>query len=481
MAEVAYASAPGRWVVLATVLGSAMASLDATVVNVALPAIGDDLHVGVSGLQWIVTGYMLTLAALLLTGGSLGDHFGRRKVFVAGVVWFAVASVLCAVAPNLEMLLVARALQGIGGALLTPGSLAIIQASFRPEDRGRAIGAWSGMGGLATAIGPFLGGWLIAALSWRWIFLLNVPLSVVVVAVAVRHVPESRDPTAARRLDPVGALLTIVGLGLLTFALIESNIAVGAAGVAALVAFVVLERRTSHPMLPLDIFRSAQFTGANVVTLLLYAALSGAFFVLAIALQRALQYSPTAAGAALIPITLLMLVLSPRAGALAQRIGPRIPMTVGPLISAAGLALLVTVNPGDHFVNGILPAIAVFGFGLAITVAPLTAAVLAAAEADHAGIASAVNNTVARVAGLLAVATLPVLVGLHGQAFDNPALMTSALHKTMLIAAGLAAAAGVMSWFTIRSDQPLSRQLVGETHCALDAPPLRPASHCDAA
>ncbi|HZN16472.1 MAG TPA: MFS transporter, partial [Acidimicrobiales bacterium] len=298
---------------------------------------------------------------------------------------------------------------------------------------------------------------------------------------AIRHVPETRDPTVARRLDPIGAALTVVGLGLLTFALIDSSLAIGVGGVAALVGFVVYEQRSAHPMLPFDIFRSAQFTGANLATFLLYGALSGAFFVLAIALQRALRYSPTAAGAALIPITLLMLALSPRAGVVGQRLGPRIPMTVGPLISAAGLALLTTVDPGDHYLTGILPAIAVFGFGLSVTVAPLTAAVLAAAASDHAGIASAVNNTVARVAGLLAVATLPAVVGLHGRAFDEPAIMTTAFHKSMVIAAVLAAAAGVVSWLTIRRDHAVSRDLVGERHCALDGPPLRPASHCDAA
>jgi EmrB/QacA subfamily drug resistance transporter len=481
MAEVTYASAPGRWVLLATVLGSAMASLDATVVNVALPVIGRDLHAGVSGLQWIVTGYMLTLAALLLMGGSLGDHLGRRRVFVAGVVWFAVASVLCALAPTLAVLLIARALQGVGGALLTPGSLAIIQASFRQEDRGRAIGAWSGFSGIATAIGPFLGGWLIVNLSWRWIFLLNVPLSVVVVAIAVRHVPESSDPAAARQLDPVGALLTVVGLGLVTYALIERNPLAGVIGIVALAAFVQVQRRSDHAMLPIDIFRSRQFTGANVMTFLLYGALSGAFFLLAIALQGAFHYSPTAAGAAFIPLTGLMLVFSPRAGALAQRVGPRLPMTVGPLVAALGLALFVTVNPGDHYLTSILPAILVFGAGLSLTVAPLTATVLAAADNAHAGIASAVNNTVARVAGLLAVATLPAVVGLHGKDFERPAALAHGLHVGMVIAAVLAAISGVLSWITIRREQPVSRQLVGERHCPLDAPPLRPASHCEAA
>jgi EmrB/QacA subfamily drug resistance transporter len=481
MDEVAYGSAAGRWVLVATVLGSAVASLDATVVNVALPAIRGDLHASVAGLQWIVTGYMLTLAALLLAGGSLGDHFGRRRMFVVGVLWFGVASVLCAAAPNLTMLLAARALQGIGGALLTPGSLAIIEASFRPADRGRAIGTWSGFSGVATAIGPFLGGWLIANYSWRWIFLLNVPLSLFVAGIAVRHVPETRDPSAGRRLDIGGALLTVAGLGALTYALTDRNLLIGLVGVALLAAFVEFERRADHPMLPPDIFRSRQFTGANLVTLLLYAALSGAFFLLVITLQQALKYSPTAAGATLIPLTLLMLFLSPRTGALAQRIGPRVPMTFGPMIAAAGLALLATVNPGDHYLAGVFPAMLVFGGGLTLTVAPLTATVLAAARQEHAGIASAVNNTVARVAGLLAVAALPAVIGLRNEDFSRPAALTHAFHVGVLICAGLAAASGVLSWLTIRSDHPVSRQVLGELHCSLESPPLRPASHCDAA
>ncbi len=481
MDEVAYGSAAGRWVLIATVLGSSVASLDATVVNVALPVIAEDLDASVAGLQWIVTGYMLTLAALLLAGGSLGDHFGRRRMFVVGVLWFGVASVLCAAAPNLGVLLLARALQGVGGALLTPGSLAIIEASFRPDDRGRAIGAWSGFSGVATAIGPFLGGWLIAGFSWRWIFLLNVPLSLVVAAIAVRHVPETRDPHAGRHFDVGGTVLTVAGLAALTFALIQKSIVIGVIGAVLLAAFVQFERRTEQPMLPPDIFRSRQFTGANLVTLLLYAALSGAFFLLVITLQQALRYSPTAAGATLIPLTALMLLFSARAGAFAQRVGPRLPMTLGPLISAAGLALFATVDPGDRYLTAVLPAMLIFGLGLTVTVAPLTATVLAAASAEHAGIASAVNNTVARVAGLLAVAALPAVIGLQSEDFERPAALAHAFHVGVLICAALAATAGLLSWLTIRRDHPLSTQLVDELHCGLDSPPLRPASHCDAA
>ena len=480
VAGVAYKTAPGRWVLLAAVLGSAMASLDATVVNVALPVIGNDLHASVTGLQWIVTGYMLTLAALILTGGALGDHYGRRRVFLIGVVWFAAASAGCAAAPNLGTLLVARALQGVGGALLTPGSLAIIDATFREEDRGAAIGAWSGLIGVASATGPFLGGWLISNLSWRWIFVLNVPLSIMVVLVAVRHVPESRDPTSGAHVDLVGAALTAIGLLGVTFGLIEKNAVVGVVGAVALAAFVVVEKRSDAPMLPLDIFRSAQFSGANAVTFVLYAALGGLFFLLVIALEVGLHYSPTSAGASLVPVTLLMLTLSPRAGRLAQRVGPRIPMTVGPLGIGIGMLMLTGVNAGDHFVTAVLPGLLVFGLGLSFTVAPLTAAVLGAASADHAGIASAVNNSVARIAGLLAVAVLPGVIGLHGRGFDDPSTMTTALHRGVAICGGLAIASAVISWLTIRRDCPVSHQLTQQSHCALESPPLRPASHCAA-
>ena len=475
---VTFKSAPGRWILLATVLGSSMASLDATVVNVALPVIGDDLNAGVEGLQWIVTAYALTLASLLLLGGSLGDHYGRRRVFVTGVVWFAVASVLCAVANSLNLLIGARALQGIGGALLTPGSLAIIQSSFRPDDRGPAIGAWSGMSGLASAAGPFLGGWLISNANWRWIFLLNVPLSALVAWVSARHVPESRDPTVVSRLDPVGAVLTIGGLGALTFGLIERDLVIGVVGLAMLAAFVVVERRSDHPMLDLSVFKSPQFTGANIVTFVLYAALSGAFFVIVLALQQGMGYSPTAAGASLIPVTVLMLVLSPRAGALAQRIGPRLPMTIGPIVAGGGLLLLGRLDPGDAFLTAVLPAMVVFGQGLALTVAPLTAAVLSAVASEHAGIASAVNNAVARVAGLLAVAVLPVVLGLEGADFDRPAVMMTALSDGMMLTGVLCIVAGAISWLTIRSDQPVNARFAEERHCALESPPLRPESHC---
>src|SRR4051812_38898617 len=312
-AEVRYGTPAGRWVLLATVLGSGMAALDATVVNVALPALGRDLGAGVSGLQWVLTGYLLTLASLILLGGALGDRYGRRRIFVIGVLWFMAASVLCGLSPNLEFLIAARALQGVGGALLTPGSLAIIDASFAPQDRGRAIGAWSGLGGMATAVGPFAGGWLVSAVSWRLIFLLNVPLSPAVLY-AARHVPETRDPDTSGAIDVVGALLGVVGLAGLTYALIEGPgggapggvvLVAAVVGVLGLAGFLVVERSARHPMLPLAIFANRQFTAANLVTVTIYAALGGVFFLLAVELQQVLHYSPLAAGAALFPVTVI--------------------------------------------------------------------------------------------------------------------------------------------------------------------------------
>jgi EmrB/QacA subfamily drug resistance transporter len=450
-------------VLLATVLGSGIAFLDATVVNVALPTIGEELDAGIAGLQWVVNAYTLTLAGFLLLGGSLGDHYGRRRVFVIGVIWFAAASLLCGVAPSVEALVAARALQGIGGALLTPGSLAIIEASFRAEDRGPAIGAWSGLGGVTAAIGPFLGGWLVQAASWRWIFLINLPLAVVVVWVARRHVPESRDPNARGGLDYLGAALAAAGLAGVVYALTDGPglgwtspriLLAGAVGVAALIGFVLWERRSRHPMLPLDIFASRQFTAANLVTFVVYGALGGALFLMPIQLQRVVGYSPLAAGVALIPITLIMLLLSARAGRLSARIGPRVPMTVGPLLVAAGFVLYTRIGPGASYLTDILPGMLVFAFGLTLTVAPLTSTVLAAAPAEHIGVASAVNNDVARTAGLIAVAVLPVAAGISGADALEPARFNDGFRMAALIAAALCVAGGLISWFGIRNPTP---------------------------
>ena len=450
-------SASGRWVLVATVGGSGLAMLDSTVVNVALAQLGRDLHADFAALQWVINGYTLSLAALILLGGALGDRFGRRRVFVVGVVWFALASALCGLAPTAGLLVAARVLQGIGGALLTPGSLALIAASFRPEDRSRAIGAWSGLGGVAGAIGPFVGGALVDW-TWRAVFWVNVPLAAAVVLIALRHVPESHDPDAGGGIDLVGVVLGVVGLGAATFALTALGSAgsgptvlvSGLVGVAALAAFLVVERRSPHPLVPLSMFNDRQFSAANLVTLLLYGALGVYFFLLVLQLQTVAGFSPTVAGTALLPVTALMLLLSARSGALADRIGPRIQMTVGPLLAAAGFVLAIRVGPDASYLADVLPATVALGLGLATTVAPLTATVLASADDHHAGIASGINNAVARSAGLLAVAVIPVAAGLGGADYTNPAVYGAGFRRAMLIGAGLLVLSSVLSALLIR-------------------------------
>jgi EmrB/QacA subfamily drug resistance transporter len=449
-------SGPGRWVLTIAVLGSGIAFLDGTVVNVALPDIGRDLDASTSQLQWMLNGYLLTLASLILLGGSLGDRIGRRRIFVIGTAWFTAASLLCALAPSAELLILARLLQGIGGALLTPGSLAMIDASFRRTDRARAIGAWSGLTGVGAALGPLLGGYLVDAVSWRAVFLINLPLGLFVCLTAPRHVPETRDPTAYGRLDVVGAALAALGLAGTTYALIEGPGGMSAAvwiaaiaGVVALVAFVLHERRTENPMLPLSLFADRQFSAANLVTVVVYAALGGVFFLLVAFLQISMGWSPLASGAASLPVTALMLLFSARSGALAQAVGPRIPLTLGPIVIAAGMLLMTRIDPGDSYVGSVLPAVLVFGIGLTLVVAPITATVLAAADDRHAGIASGVNNAVSRVAGLLAVAVLPLVGGLTGDAFYDPASMTDGFHVAMVATAVLSALGGALAWLTI--------------------------------
>ena len=480
------ASTQGRWVLLATVLGSAVASVDATVVGIALPAIGREFHVGLAALQWVVTAYTMTLAGLLLLGGSLGDKYGRKKVFLIGVIWFALASVLSAVAPGATFLILARALQGVGAALLTPGSLAILEAVFRPDDRGKAIGAWSGYSGVGTAIGPFIGGWLVQAVSWRLIFVINLPLAALVVAVTLRHVPESRDPAATGRIDVAGGALVTLGLVGLTFGLIEGPashwatpgvLAALAAGVVLLAAFVWQEHRSAAPMLPLSLFASTQFTAANLITFVVYGGIGGALFLLPIELQQVSGYSALQAGISLLPVTAITLALSSRSGALAARIGPRLQMTVGPVLVGAGLALFTLTGPSGDYLTEVLPAVVVFGFGLAVTVAPLTSTVLDAAPAERAGIASAVNNDVARAAALIAVALLPAAGGITGDAYRDPPVFSAGFHTASLISAGLCAAGGVLAFFTVRNPAraagpglPAMRP-APPLHCALDAPP----------
>jgi EmrB/QacA subfamily drug resistance transporter len=390
-------------------------------------------------------------------------------LFVFGLIWFTAASVLCGIAPSIGALIAARALQGVGGAMLVPGSLSLITASFRTEDHGAAIGAWSGLTGAATAIGPFLGGWLVDAVSWRLVFLINVPLAAVALFVTLRHVPESRDPQAGKRPDFIGAGTATVGLGGLVYALIQGPshgwspfvVALGVIGAAALVAFPFVEMRVRSPLVPLEIFKSRQFSGANGTTFVVYAALGVALFLVVVELQTVLGYSALEAGTATLPITVLMLFLSPRAGRLSQRIGPRIPMTVGPLIVAVGLVLLAGIGPGTNYFTGILPGLVVFGLGLSLTVAPLTAAVMGSVEENHVGVGSGVNNAVARVAGLLAVAVLPALAGL--ETASAGVQFSDGVSRALYISAALAVLGAINSWITIRSaarvetpTQPLS-------------------------
>jgi EmrB/QacA subfamily drug resistance transporter len=449
-------SSTGRAVIAAATLGSGIAFLDGTVVNVALRSIGEDLDASLSELQWITNGYLLSLSSLILLGGSLGDRFGRRRVFVIGTIWFAAASLLCGIAPNPEVLIAARVLQGIGGALLTPGSLSMIQGAFRHEDRATAIGSWSGLTGIAGAIGPFVGGGLIQYADWRWIFLINLPLAVVTVFIAVRTVPETRDPHASSHFDVAGAVLASAALGGATYALIQwGGTAAWVAVVVAVVAgagFILVEGREREPMLVLSIFRNRTFSASNVMTLLVYGALGAVSFFVTLELQTVSGYGALAAGAAFVPMTLVMLVLASRGGRLSQRIGPRIPMTVGPLVMAVGVLLMLRVGPDVSYVLDVLPAVLVFGLGLSLMVAPLTATVLAAAPEEHAGIASGVNNAVARAGGLLAVAALPLVVGLHGEEYADAASFDAAYGTAIMIGAALLAVGGVVSWLTIRNE-----------------------------
>ncbi|MGZ8760860.1 MAG: MFS transporter [Aeromicrobium sp.] len=446
-------STQGRWLLLATVLGSSLAFLDGSIVNIALPAIQRDLGSGVAGLQWTINAYTLTLAALILVGGSLGDRWGRRRVFVAGVVWFALASLLCAIAPNIEFLVAARALQGIGAALLTPGSLALISASIALGDRGAAIGAWSGFAGVSTAFGPLLGGWLVEAVSWRAVFYLNLPLAAVVVFITLRHVPESRDDEVEGRIDFTGVALTAAGLATLTYGLVGSQVLTSLLGVLLLIAFVVQQRRSPHALVPLELFANRTFTGANLSTFAVYGSLSGAMFLLVLQLQFVSGYSPLASGAATLPITLMMLLFSARAGRLGQRIGPGWPMTVGPLIAAAGLLLLLPIGREASYAADVFPGVMVFAVGLTLLVAPLTTTVLAAAPTRQAGIASGINNAVARTASLLAVAALPPIVGIGGADFADPDVFSPGFRLGMVVCAFLLVCGGVVAGVLIRNNE----------------------------
>ena len=459
-----YSSARGRWVLAAVILGSGAAFLESSVVTVALPEIGRDLGLDFGGVQWVMNAYLLSLSALMILGGSLGDLYGRRRVFNLGLLGFAATSALCAVAPTGEVLIGARVLQGASAALLVPTSLAIVEASFAEEDRGAAIGAWSGWAGISSLIGPFAGGWLVDQTSWRSVFAVVVFAALAAAWVGARHLPESHGArTERRRPDWAGAVLISLGLGALTYALVEAGgrglgdprVALPAVGGCMLIAaFVVVERRVSEPMLPLSIFRSRQFSGANAATLANYLAIGAMFFFLSLQLQDVLGYTALAAGAASLPATLIMLVFSAQAGRVGQRIGPRIPMTVGPIVLGAGLVLLAGIESGDSYVTSILPGVVVFGVGMTIFVAPLTTAVLGALPDERAGIASAVNNAVARLAQLLASAALPVAAGLSASTAVASGAFSDGFRTAMLIAAAIAVLGGVIAWVTIRERDP---------------------------
>jgi EmrB/QacA subfamily drug resistance transporter len=448
MVQMRYGTSKARWVLLATVLGSGMVFLDGTVVNIAAPVIGRDLHAGISGVQWVLDAYLVVLSAFLLLGGSLGDRYGRRRIFVIGLGAFTASSMLCGFAPDLGFLIAARALEGVGGALLVPGSLAILSSVFEEQDRRRAIGAWSGLAGISTAIAPLVGGWLTDSVSWRAIFFLNVPLALGTL-VALRHVPETRDEDATGRPDVSGAILAALALGAMTAGLIEKVWWLEGVAALLLLVFILVERRMAHPLLPLEVFASRQFTGANLTTLAVYGALGGVLFLVVLNLELVMDYSPVQAGSSLLPITALMLVLSPRMGQLSQRIGPRIPMTVGPLVVATGTFLFARATPGHSYVDGVLPAVVVFGLGLAITVGPLTGTVLAAVEERHVGVASGVNNSVSRVAGLITVALLPAVTHM-GTRLDRTGV-AHGYHEAMVVSAVLAAAGGLIALATISS------------------------------
>ena len=425
-----------RWTLVATILGSSMTFIDATVVNVALPALQADLHATITDVQWVIEAYALFLGALILVGGSLGDQLGRKRVFLSGVMFFTVASVLCGIATSPGMLIVGRALQGIGAAFLVPGSLAIISATFSDAQRGPAIGTWSGFSSMTTAIGPVSGGWLVEHVSWRAVFFLNVPLAIIVLVLSLRFMEESRDPSRTAQIDWTGGALAVIGLGGVVFGLLEwpplgagHPLVLGAmaAGVVSLGSLLIVEGRAGNPMLPLGLFRSRPFALANVLTLLLYAALSVVMFLVPLNLIQVQRYTATAAGAALLPFPIIMFVLSRWSGALVARIGSRLPLTVGPAIAAVGLALYARPGIGGSFWTTFFPAVVVVALGMAATVAPLTTTVMSAVDPQHAGVASGVNNAVARIAGLLAIAVFGVVLARTFDARVRPRLDHAAL------------------------------------------------------
>lgn len=425
---------------------------------VAMPAMGRDLGLAMSGLQWVMNGYLLTLSALMLFGGTLGDRVSHARVFGLGLIGFAASSLVCAVAPNIVILVVARVLQGIAGALVVPNSLAMLETHFAGHERGVAIGRWAAWSGISTAVGPLAGGWLVDATSWRFVFVSVVPFALVAAWVALRHAVGGDRKKVSKPIDYLGAILVTLGLAGIVGALIAAPdrgftstlvVAIGAIGVVLTIAFVVAESRVDNPLLPLDVFHSREFVGANLNTLLVYAALNGLFFLLMLQLQNGLRYNALEAGASLLPVNALLLVLSPRAGKLAERIGARLPIAVGSLVAALGMLLFVRVKPGTSYVATVLPALVVFGTGLGLLVAPLTSAALQSLGEKRAGIASGVNNAAARLAGLLATASIPVAAGIGGSHEPRGALLASAFVRAMVISAGLCALGAAMAFALI--------------------------------
>jgi EmrB/QacA subfamily drug resistance transporter len=460
VSAIALGSSAGQRTLAASIVGSGAVFLEGTVVNVALPAIARDLGLGLEGVQWVVNAYLLALGALTLLGGALGDRYGRRKLFVTGAVAFAIATAGCALAPSDIVLLGLRFVQGSAGAMLVPNSLAMLEASFSEEERGTAIGRWAGWSSVSSALGPLVGGWLVDAASWRWVFAAIAPVALTAAWLASGGQDTSRGDARGkeRRIDYAGAALMVIGLGALTAGLIDGPragftqpIILGSlgAGVLLLIAFAVVEHRTESPLLPPSLFRSRQFTGANIATVLIYAALSGVIFLLVLQLQGNLRYSALGSGASFLPANALMLTLSPLAGRLAHRYGPRLPMVAGTVVAGVGMLLFSRVAPGASYVTTVLPAVIVFGLGLSALVAPLTAAALGAAPEGDAGVASGVNNAAARLAGLLSAAALPAAAGMGGLERLSGLRLTQGFARAMWICAALCAVAAVVTWMMV--------------------------------
>jgi EmrB/QacA subfamily drug resistance transporter len=445
----------GRWTLVATAVGSGLVLLEATVVTVALPALERSFAASLAGLQWTVNAFTLTLSALILLGGGLGDRFGRRRIYLVGIAWFACAALLCGLAPSLEWLIAGRALQGIGGALVVPGSLALIQDSFHPDDRNRALGWWSGLSGAAGAVGPLLGGGLVDTAGWRWVFLVNVPVAAALAVVLVVRVPARHTGTRSGRFDVLGAASAAIGLGGLTYALTQSADAPGPAmasavvGIAAMLVFLWVERRSRTPMLPLGMFGSRPFSAANLASFFLYGALAALMFVLPIQLQVTTGYSALATGLALLPLTALTLALSARGGTLAARLGPRMPLTAGSFVCALALLLATRIGAHASYLTEVLPVVVLVGIGIPLVTPAITATVLSAVPDTRAGIASAVSNGVARTAGLLVVAALPVLARLPQDAAGDPVALDDGFDRSMLMGSGLFVLGGLVAWFGV--------------------------------